>query len=161
MNEFSLTDRLKRFAVAAVVAAVAVPLSFVLWQTPPGVATPPASMLPLFVPIGIVIPSLSLGLGVAFLLFGRRLLRSDGAPFLSRATYLSIGWLLANWWPHANFHRVASGWANLLLVDYFFHTTVIIATLVVAAYFLTVVREQRGAGQIETSTHGVASTSSA
>jgi hypothetical protein len=161
MNEFTLADRLKWCAVAAFVAAAAVPLSFVLWQTPPGVATPPAALLPLFIPIGVVIPSISLGLGVAFMLFGWRLLRTDGAPALSRATFVSIGWLLGNWWPHANFHRVANGWADLLLVDYFFHTTVIIATVVVAAYFLSVVRERQGTGEIETGDHGLASTSSA
>ena len=160
MNQFTLADRLRWFAVAAGVAAAAVPLSFLLWRTSPGVATPPPSLLPLFLPIGVVIPALSFGLGTAFLVFGRRLLPTGGAPALSRASFLSITWLLASWWPHANFHRVAGGWTNLLLVDYFFHTTAIIATAIVAAYFLKAVRERQGTSQSETDVHGLASASS-
>lgn len=161
MNEFRRADRLKWLAVTAVVAAAAAPLSFVLWRTPPGVATPPPGLLPFFIPIGVVIPSLAFGLGVAFLLFGGRLVLATGAPTLSRAAFVSVVWLLTNWWPHTNFHRVADGWANILLVDYFFHSTAIIATGVVAAYFLRVVGERRGFGQIETEARDLASTSRA
>jgi hypothetical protein len=161
MNEFTVTDRLRWFAVAAGVATTAIPLSFLLWRTPPGVAAPPPSLLALFIAIGVVIPALSLGLGVAFLLLGRRLFTTERSPGLSRATFLSVAWLLTSWWPHANFHRVASGWANLLLVDYFFHATAIIATCVVAAYFLRVARQRRGFSQIKTGAHDLASSSSA
>jgi hypothetical protein len=146
MNEFTVTDRLKWFAVTVVVAAAAVPLSFVLWRTPPGVAAPPPSLLPFFVPIGVVIPALSLGFGVAFMLFGARLVRTGPATAMSRASFVSVWWLLVNWWPHANFHRVSSGWANVVVIDYFFHTTVIVATGVVAVFFLSVLRERQVAG---------------
>ena len=112
-------------------------------------------------PIGVVIPALSLGLGVAFLLLGRRLVTTEGSPGLSIATFLSVAWLLISWWPHANFHRIANGWANLLLVDYFFHTTAIIAAVVIAAYFLAVVRERQEAGQTGTDTSNLASSSRA
>ena len=150
MNNFTIADRLRWLAVTVVVAAVAVPLSFILWRTPSGVAIPPPSILPFFVPIGVVIPALSLGLGVAFVLFGRKLLLTNQPPALSSASFVSISWLLVNWWPHSNFHRVANGWANVVVIDYVFHTTVIIATCVVATFFLSVMRERQGAGQIET-----------
>lgn len=159
MNDFSLADRIRWFAVTAGVAAAAVPLSFVLWRTPPGVATPPSGLLPLFVPIGVVIPALAFGFGVAFLLFGARLVRVDGAPAMSRAAFASIGWLLLNWWPHSNFHRVANGWANVVVIDYFFHATVIAATCVVAIFFLRLVRERQGARQIGGGGHELGSTS--
>jgi hypothetical protein len=149
MNAFTSRDRLRWFAVTVVVAAAAVPLSFVLWRTPPGVATPPPSLLPFFVPIGVVIPALSFGFGVAFMLFGGKLMRTGSATALSRASFISIWWLLVNWWPHANFHRVSSGWANVVVIDYFFHTTVIVATGVVAVFFLAVLRERQVAGQSE------------
>ena len=161
MNEFTVPDRLKWLAVTIAVAVAAVPLSFLLWRTPAGVATPPPSLLLLFIPIGVVIPSLALGIGVAFMLFGKRFVRTGSAPGLSRASFVSIGWLLTSWWPHANFHRIANGWANLLLVDYFFHTTAIIAAVVIAAYFLAVVRERQEAGQTETDTSNLASSSRA
>jgi hypothetical protein len=139
---------------------VAIPLSFFLWQTPPGVATPPAGILPVLIPIAVVIPALSFGLGVAFMLFGRSLMGANRPSALSRAAFISIGWLLTNWWPHSNFHRVSNGWANLVLVDYVFHTTVIIATCVVAVFFLTVVRDQHRSGQIESGARDLASASS-
>lgn len=150
MNNFTVVDRLRWFAVTVIVAAAAVPLSLVLWRTPSGVATPPPGIVPFFVLIGVVIPALSLGLGVAFLLFGRKLLPTNQPLALSGASFVSISWLLVNWWPHSNFHRVANGWANVVVIDYVFHTTVIIATCVVVAFFLSVMSERQGAGKIET-----------
>lgn len=123
-----------------------------------GSAAQPAA---LFIPVGVVIPALAFGFGVAFLLFGRKLLRTDGAPALSRAAFVSIGWLLLNWWPHSNFHRVANGWANVVVVDYVFHVTVIAATYVVAVFFLALIRERQRAGQIGSGAHDLASRSSA
>ncbi len=161
MNELTVADRLKWLAVTVGVAAAAVPLSFVLWRTPPGALTPPPSMLPLFIPIGVVIPALSFGFGVAFMLFGSKVLRIQGGPALSRISFVSIGWLLINWWPHANFHRVAAGWANVVLVDYFFHTTVIIATGLVAAIFLKGIRERQVAREKESGAPAPASRLSA
>ena len=161
MNEFTRPDRLRFLAVSVGTAVVAVPLSFLLWRTPPGVAAPPAGILPWFIPIGVVIPALSFGLGVAFLLFGRNLLRTYEAPAGSRAAFLGIAWLLLSWWPHSNFHRVANGWANVVLVDYFFHVTVIVATFIVAGYFLSVIRAQQKAGQVATAGHDLATRSSA
>jgi hypothetical protein len=147
MSKFTVDSPLRWIAVIAVVAAAAVPLSFVLWPTPDGAAAPPPSMLPLFIPIAVVIPALSLGLGVAFMLFGRRLLSATRSSALSRGAFFSIGWLLVNWWPHSNFHRVANGWTNIVLIDYFFHTTVIVASCVVAAFFLSATREQQVASE--------------
>jgi hypothetical protein len=155
MSKFIVNSPLRWIAVIAVVAAAAVPLSFVLWPTPVGAATPPLSMLPLFIPIAVVIPALSLGLGVAFMLFGRRLLSAARGSALSRGAFFSIGWLLINWWPHSNFHRVANGWTNIVIIDYFFHTTVIVASCVVAAFFLSVVRERHEASEMRAGTRQV------
>ena len=149
MNEFTRADGLRWAAITVGVAVAAVPLSFLLWRTPAGAATPPPSMLPFFLPIAVVIPALSFGLGVAFLVLGRRLLRTSRPSALSRASFVSVGWLLTNWWPHSNFHRVSNGWANLVIVDYFFHTTVIIAACVVAAFFVSTMRERQDAGQVD------------
>src|ERR1700694_1615002 len=148
MSKLTVQGPLRWIAVTVVVAAAAVPLSFVLWRTPPGVAAPPPDILPFLIPIAVVIPALSFGLGVAFLLFGGRVLGADRPSALSRASFISIWWLLANWWPHSNFHRVSNGWTNIVLIRYFFHTTVIVASCVVAAFFLTVNRERRRAGEV-------------
>ena len=143
MSEFTVRDRLRWLGVTLVVAAAAVPLSFLIWRTPPGVAGPPPSMLPILLPVEVVIPALSLGFGVAFMLFGRKLVIRDRASAMSRASFISIWWLLVNWWPHSNFHRVSTGWVSLAAIDYFFHATVIVATCVVAAFFLSVMRERQ------------------
>jgi hypothetical protein len=158
MSKFIIQGPFRWIAVIVVVAAAAVPLSFVLWPTPVGAAIPPPSMLPFFVPIAVVIPAVSLGLGVAFMLFGRKLLAGAGASPLFRGAFFSIGWLLVNWWPHSNFHRVANGWMNIVLVDYFFHTTVIVASCVVGAFFLSVIRERQEAIEMKTSARQVPST---
>lgn len=150
MNELTRADLLRWASVTVGVAVAAVPLSFILWRTPPGLATPPPSVLPILIPIAVVIPALSFGLGVAFMLFGRKLIAASRPSALSRASFVSVGWLLTNWWPHSNFHRVSNGWTNLVLVDYFFHTTVIIATCIVAVFFLSAVRERSSARRIDT-----------
>jgi hypothetical protein len=161
MSKFTVDSPLRWIAVIAViavVAAAAVPLSFVLWPTPAGAAAPPPSLLPLFVPIAVVIPALSLGLGVAFMIFGRRLLSATRSSALSHGAFFSIGWLLVNWWPHSNFHRVANGWMNIVLIDYFFHTTVIVASCVVAAFFLSAIREHQVGGEMRATALKVPST---
>jgi hypothetical protein len=158
MSRFTVEGPLRWIAVTVVLAAAAVPLSFVLWPTPIGVATPPASIVPFLIPIAVVIPALSLGFGVAFLLFGSRLLPTAGPTALSRAAFVSIVWLLVNWWPHSNFHRVANGWTNIVLVDYFFHTTVIVATCVVAAYFMSVLRQRRAVDEMQSDARHMAPT---
>jgi hypothetical protein len=154
MNNSSL--RLKSLAVAVLTAVAAVPLSFMLWRMPPGGAAPPPDVLPLLLPIAVVMPAIALGVGFAFLLFGRPLVEAGGSPALSRAAYLSVAWLLVSWWPHSNFHRVASGWTNILLVDYVFHTTAIAAAGIVAVFFLRVLRERQASGR-DTSSRDLAS----
>ena len=141
MNSSSIG--LKSLAVAVLTAAAAVPLSFLLWRTPAGAATPPTTVLLLLLPVTVVMPSIAFGLGLAFLLFGRQLVAAGGSRALSRAAYLGVAWLLMNWWPHSNFHRAASGWTAILLVDYVFHTTAIAAAGIVAIYFLRVLNERR------------------
>ncbi len=140
MNILRSRPWLKWPAVAWPVGAVVAPLSFVLWPAPAGAASPPPAMLPALVAIAVVIPALAFGVGVAFVFFGRPLIAGGVSPGLSRATYLSVAWLLLNWWPHSNFHRVAGGWSSIIAIDFAFHTTVILASIVVAAYFLASAR---------------------
>ncbi len=145
MNLINSGHWLKWPVVAVPVAALVAPLSFVLWPAPPGATAPPPSVLPALVAIAVVIPALSFGVGVAFALFGRPLIDGGVSPALSRATYLSVAWLLLNWWPHSNFHRVASGWQSIIAIDFAFHTTVIVASVVVAAYCLESARGRAAA----------------
>jgi hypothetical protein len=111
-------------------------LSYVLWPNPPGADQPPPGIVPFYVIEG-AIESLAFGLGLAFLLRGAQLLIVSGRPrALDVATYLGIGWLLSNWWPHTNLHRVTGfDWYGLIWIEYGFHVTLILSGAVLALAF--------------------------
>lgn len=132
-----------RLGVAAVVIVGTV-LGFVssqlLWPPPPGFS-PPASLLPFFVILGLA-ESLALGAGVAFLIFGFAFIARTGVGSLAAwGGYIGIAWSLVNWWAHDGFHRVNGlAFAGLLWIEYGFHVTLIISGLLSAYFFLSVAR---------------------
>lgn len=80
-----------------------------------------------------LIEAIGFGLGVVWLAFGRHLL----APgTLGTTAYLSIGWLLASWYPHGSLHQGLGhdNHAGLLAIEYGFHATMIVAAAVVLTY---------------------------
>lgn len=88
--------------------------------------------------------SLLLGFGVAFLVASFKFIRGmdnslRGRSWLGAA---SLIWLMISWWPHDNLHRTngMNVW-GLIAIDYGFHLTLIIATLVLAYVFLSFARE--------------------
>jgi hypothetical protein len=124
------------------VGAASFALTPVIWPLSPA-AQPPGNLLPLFILL-VALESLAFGLGVAFLLFGRRWVGSMGvSPGLSIATYISIAWLLVNWWPHDSLHRVLGlEWSRLLLIEYGFHLPLLLAAAVVAWFFVSLSRRE-------------------
>jgi hypothetical protein len=111
------------------------------WRPSPDMPAPTGAQVPLFIFLNVT-EAVAFGLGVSFLVFGYGLVRSavSASRALSIATYLSIGWMLINWWPHDSLH-VANGMnlSGLLRIEYGFHVTLIIAAAVLARFFLTVV----------------------
>lgn len=90
----------------------------------------------------------SFGLGVAFLLFGYPLVQRvlpDTSRSLAVWSYLAIAWSLINWWPHDSIilHVGLSNPAALLWSEYLFHVTMMIAGIILMAFFFAVAR-QRG-----------------
>jgi hypothetical protein len=116
-------------------------LTRVIWPDAPGAAQPSAGLLPFYIVVGLV-ESIAFGLGIAFLIFGGRLMTSFGqGRGLTLLTYLSIAWLLINWWPHANLHRVVgTNFSRLIWIEYGFHVTLIAAAACVAYFFVTTLR---------------------
>ncbi len=117
-------------------------LAFVLtpvWPVPPSAPQPPESLLPLFILLSLG-ESVSFGLGVAFVIFGHPLLgRMGRSARLTTAAYLAIAFLLINWWPHDNLHRITSGdWSRLVLVEYGFHLPLMLAGAVLAWFFVSI-----------------------
>jgi hypothetical protein len=132
---------LVRAATVAGFAAVAFSLTFVIWPHPADAPMPPAGLMPVFMLLGVT-DALAFGVGVAFLIFGFPLLaRIGGTGPLTWGSYLAIGWWLVSWWPHLNMHRVnGASFEGLLTIDVVFHSTLMVAAVIVAAFFLRVIR---------------------
>ena len=137
-----------KVAAVLVTLGIGIPafaLSRVIWPDPPGAPVPPTALLP-FLLVPAVFEALAFGAGVAFLLFGGRLLQwAREARTLTLATYIAVAWSLLNWWPHVNFHR-AIGSNNLVAlveVDWAFHLTLIASAVVIAIFFMRVLSNSR------------------
>ncbi len=89
---------------------------------------------------------LTFGLGLSFLVFGYSMVRaiSPASTGLTRAAHLSIAWLLFNWWPHDSLH-IHNGMniGGVLAIEYGFHITLMIAGVIFAYFFLTLLRQQQ------------------
>jgi len=129
------------FTVVAMIAGPNGPLGG-FWRPTPTVAPPSGALLPLFILLNIA-EALAFGLGIAFLLFGYPLVR-DVAPVsagLARGAHLSIAWLLINWWPHDSLHlHVGLNLGSLIVVEYVFHITLMLAGVVLAYFFMALFR---------------------
>jgi hypothetical protein len=137
---------IKVLVVTLIAAAAAMVLGPILWPTsdPPLFPEPSPAQLPFFIILPIV-TVLTFGLGVSFLLFGLPVVRSVSADSQLRAwlMYLSIGWLLISWWPHGHLHQHSGNDVQgLLYIEYGFHVAPMLAGLVVAYCFLSLVRER-------------------
>ena len=130
--------------VTVILGVAAMALGPILWPVAEGEAQPTAGQLFFFIVLE-AIQSLAFGLGIAFLLFGLPAVRraSPNSGLMGWAMYLSIGWLLVSWWPHAHLHQVVGeNLQGLLYIEYGFHVTAIIAGLVLAYGFVSLLRQQ-------------------
>ncbi len=141
---------IKVTAVTLVAAAAALVVGPRLWPTsdPPLFPEPTAAQVPFFVFLQLV-TCLTFGLGVSFLLFGLPVVRevSAGRNLRAWAMYISIGWLLISWWPHGHLHQHnGHDLQGLLYIEYGFHVVPMLAALVVAYCFLSLLRDRWGEG---------------
>ncbi len=126
--------------LCAILASV---LGRVIWPPAPETPTPTVGQMP-FVILFNLLESASLGLGIAFIVFGWPLVRrlAGGSRALAWGAFASIAWGLVSWWPHGNLHRHAgvpassADLAGLLVLEYAFHGTLILGGLLVAYAFL-------------------------
>lgn len=131
-------------AVPAFMAGANAPLG-AFWGADPHGPQPTEAQIPLFMILGIL-DALMFGLGISFLFFGSSLVRAVGGASagLTRAAHLSLSWLFIQWWPHDNMHMAAGNdLGRILLIDYIFHVSVMVASLVLLGFFLAMVRERR------------------
>lgn len=132
--------------VLAVIAFLASPNGPLggFWRPSPDFQQPTDAQLPLFVLLNVS-EVLTFGLGIAFLIFGYPLMQTI-APASKRLTfwaYLSIAWLLSNWWPHDSLH-VANGtnMSGLLVIEYVFHVTLMVTGVILAYFFFALLRQR-------------------
>ena len=107
-----------------------------IWPPAPGVMPTP-EQLPFYVFLSIV-ESLLFGFGISFLFLALPYIRN--APKVKKArtiwAFISLEWLLLSWWPHDNLHmHIGLDLERLLGIEYGFHLTIMIATLIIANYF--------------------------
>ena len=127
--------------VALLTIVVAIPAFLfgrVIWPPFAGNPTPTAAQLPLFLVLAAM-EAIVLGLGISFIAFGWPLMRrlTGGATALSWAMFVSIAWLLVSWWSHDNMHQ-ANGFdlGGLLVIEYLYHSTLIVAGAVLGFGFI-------------------------
>jgi hypothetical protein len=134
-----------KVAIVTVVCAVpAIALGNVIWPPAAGGPEPTSGQLPFFIVLE-VITSITLGLGVAFLLFGFPSMRevAAGSPVRAWVMYLSIGWLLVSWWPHQHMH-ISNGdnMTGLIVIEYAFHVTLMLSGLALAFCLISLLRKR-------------------
>jgi hypothetical protein len=143
-KEHLLRPWVKVTLVTVVLGIAAMALGPILWPIAEGGAQPTAGQLVFFILLE-AIQSLAFGLGISFLLFGLPTVRrvSPNSRLMAWAMYLSIGWLLVSWWPHGHLHQVVGeNLQGLLYIEYGFHVTTIIGTVVLAYGFLSLLSQQ-------------------
>ena len=132
--------------VLAVIAFLASPNGPLggFWRPSADFPQPTDAQLPLFILLNVA-ESLAFGFGISFLIFGYPLMQTilPSSKGLTLAAYLSIAWLLLSWWPHDSLH-VANGlnMNGLLVIEYVFHVTLMVAGAILVYYFLALVRQR-------------------
>jgi hypothetical protein len=140
------------FKIVIITVAVAFP-AFLLephgpwggfWAPSPAMPVPTADLVPFLMVLGLF-DALSLGAAVSFLVFGYPLVAAIGTASkgLTFAAYLSIVWVLGNWWAHDSLHiHHGPELVPLLGIEYGFHVTVGIAGAILAVFFVKALNQR-------------------
>ena len=98
-----------------------------IWPMSHEVPAPPALLLPAYIVIA-AIEALAFGFAVAFALFGWPAVRDLrlGAPWLNRLLFVTLIWLMGNWWMHDSLHmHIGLDMSRLLYIEYLFHVSML------------------------------------
>jgi len=122
--------------ITLIVGVPAFLLGPVIWPPSPDIQ-PTQAQMPFLIVLSAV-EALLFGFGVAFILYGRRLVKrlAGGAGKAAGAMYGSLAWILVSWWPHDNLHiHNALNINGLIVIEYLFHFTLMVAGLVITYSF--------------------------
>ena len=135
----------KVLLVTVIVAIPAFILGPIIWPPAEGSPSPTATQIPFLLFLNLVQATV-LGLGVSFLAFGLSVMRriSPDSKVRAWAMYLSIAYLMISWWPHINMHvhNAPDNLQGLIYVDCLFHLPSMIAALVLAYCFFSLLWER-------------------
>ena len=118
-------------------------LGKILWSPAPDLH-PTSAQLPFFILLSLI-EALLFGLGIAFMIFAWPAVQKVGKQYRKRAimSYLAVAWFLLSWWPHDNLHaHNGMDTGGLLLIEYAFHVTLIIAAVMLSYSFYTMPAEK-------------------
>ena len=139
--------------VLLITLATAVPafiLAPMIW--PPNLhGDAPAGFQLLLFMLLAALDALTFGLGVAFICYGLPLVRrvADGSGTSMWITFIATAWLLISWWPHDNMHKHnGMDLDGLLVIDYVFHVSMMLAGLVLAYNLIRALQSARMPEQI-------------
>jgi hypothetical protein len=135
--------------IALVFAVISFLLGPVLWQ-PSGDIVPSGSQMPFFLLLS-ALESVAFGLGISFILFAFPYVRRAPRDMRRTATvlYVVIAWHLVSWWPHDNMHisnTMGNVW-GLIRIEYLFHFSLIITTIVAAYEIFQILKRDAGLGR--------------
>lgn len=126
---------IKILLIALVIGIPAFILGPIIWTPSPDIKPTPVQ-LPFFMFLSLI-EALLFGFGIAVIIYGWKFVKKAPAQSKGKviAAYASLSWLLVSWWPHDNSH-IHNGMnaQGLLYIDYIFHVTLIIASLVLVYY---------------------------
>jgi len=108
----------------------------IIWSPSPDIQLTQTQM-PFMIVLSAV-EALAFGFGVAFILYGRRLVKhlAGSAGKAAGAMHGSLSWILVSWWPHDNMHiHNALNINGLIVIEYLFHFTLMVAGLVITYSF--------------------------
>jgi hypothetical protein len=126
----------KMLIITLILGAVTFVLGPVIWPPSPDIH-PSSAQLPYLIALS-VIEALAFGFGVAFVVYGRGLIKglTGEKGKAAAAMHASLAWLLISWWPHDNLHiHNALNINGLIAIEYAFHLTVIAAGVVLVYSF--------------------------
>ncbi len=109
----------------------------ILWPPMSGVE-PTSLQLPFFIFLS-ALEALLFGFGIALIYIALPYLKKVPKIYKTKTylAFISLIWLLISWWPHDNLHKmIGLDMGKLLLIEYGFHFTLIIASLILTYYFL-------------------------
>ncbi len=138
----------KKIAIILIMLLFGIPAFIfgrVIWPPAPESPAPTALQLPFFMFLS-ALESLLFGLGIAFIIFVPGKIKSLPEKYKSRAIacYVCFAWLLVSWWPHDNLHiHNGMNLQGLLYIEYGFHFTLIIASIILTKNFLSLLKEAK------------------